>query len=124
MTAANALIPPRAEQARPACWGVDPEVFFGPEDSFEGQPVFAWEQRALAVCAHCPVATACLAEALEFPADQQHGVIGGMTAGQRKALLRTSRHQSSRSSMTERAKTRQRPRRHVVRKSPQPQEVA
>ncbi|HEV7451399.1 MAG TPA: WhiB family transcriptional regulator [Pseudonocardiaceae bacterium] len=75
----------------PACWAVDPEVFFGPADSPAGAPVHAWERRALAVCAGCPVVTACLTEALKFPADDQHGVVGGMTAGQRRAVLRASR---------------------------------
>lgn len=76
---------------RPACWGVDPETFYGPADSLAGRPLHVWERRALAVCAGCPVTAACLAEALEFPAANQYGVVGGMTAGQRRALLRTSR---------------------------------
>lgn len=75
----------------PACWGVDPEVFFGPADSPAGRPRHLWERRALAVCADCPVVNACLAEALEFPAAEQYGVVGGMTAGQRRAALRTPR---------------------------------
>lgn len=73
---------------RPACWGVDPEMFFGPADSPAGRPLHAWERRAMAVCADCPVAAACLAEALELPAADQYGVAGGMTAGQRRAVLR------------------------------------
>lgn len=76
---------------KPACWGVDPEVFFGPADSSAGRPLHLWERRALAVCAGCPVVAACRAEALEFSAAEQYGVVGGMTAGQRRAVLRTSR---------------------------------
>lgn len=76
---------------RPACWGVDPEMFYGPADSPAGRPQHVWERRALAVCAGCPVIAACLAEALEFPAADQYGVVGGMTAGQRRALSSTSR---------------------------------
>lgn len=75
----------------PACWGVDPEVFFGPADSPAGAPVHDWERRALTVCAACPVVTACLADALKVPAAEQYGVVGGMTAGQRRAVLRASR---------------------------------
>ena len=75
---------------RPACWGVDPEVFFGPADGPAGRPLHLWERRALAVCAGCPVVTACRAAALEFPAVEQYGVVGGMTAGQRRAVLRAS----------------------------------
>ncbi|MGH3695350.1 MAG: WhiB family transcriptional regulator [Pseudonocardiaceae bacterium] len=80
----------------PACWEVDPEVFFGPADSSEGAPVRSWELRALAVCAGCPVLATCRAAALEFAADEQYGVIGGMTAGQRRAVLRRSRRKHDR----------------------------
>ncbi|MGH4010968.1 MAG: WhiB family transcriptional regulator [Pseudonocardiaceae bacterium] len=76
---------------QPACWGVDPEMFFGPADGSAGRPLHIWERRALAVCAGCPVAAACLAAALDFPATDQYGVVGGMTAGQRRALLRGRR---------------------------------
>ncbi len=76
---------------RPACWEVDPETFFGPADSPAGRSLHVWERRALAVCAGCPVAAACLAEALEFSPADQYGVVGGMTAGQRRAVLRGRR---------------------------------
>ncbi|MGH3885664.1 MAG: WhiB family transcriptional regulator [Pseudonocardiaceae bacterium] len=68
---------------KPACWAVDPEIFFGPADSPAGALVHVWERRALAVCAGCPVVTACLAEALEVPAAEQYGVVGdrGAAAG-------------------------------------------
>lgn len=100
MTAATRLSPP-ATTTRPACWGTDPELFFGAADSPEGRPVLDWERRALLVCAGCPMRAECLAVALEFPADEQHGVIGGMTAGQRRVLLRASRQRPSRSSVTD-----------------------
>ena len=80
MIGIDLLAPPQQVTGQePACWAVDPEVFFGPADSRVGAPVHAWERRALAVCASCPVATACLAEALKYPADEQYGVVGGMT---------------------------------------------
>jgi hypothetical protein len=81
---------------RPACWGVDPEVFFGPADGPAGRPLHLWERRALAVCAGCPVVMACLAAALEFPATEQYGVVGGMTAGQRRAVLQAPRRRRGR----------------------------
>lgn len=88
---------------RPACWGVDPEMFFGPADSPAGRPLHAWERRALAVCAGCPVAAACLAEALEFPTTDQYGVIGGMTAGQRQGVLGASRRKRGRAQRSRRS---------------------
>ena len=81
---------------KPACWGVEPEVFFGPADSLAGKPLYAWERRALAVCAGCPMEAACLAEALAYPADEQYGVVGGMTAGQRQTMMHGSCHGRSR----------------------------
>jgi hypothetical protein len=85
---------PRERNARrkPACWGVEPEVFFGPTDSPPGKPLYTWERRALAVCASCPVAAACLAKALVYPAAEQYGVVGGMTAGQRQEAMHVSGH--------------------------------
>ncbi|HZS22933.1 MAG TPA: WhiB family transcriptional regulator [Pseudonocardiaceae bacterium] len=87
-------VSPRERNARrkPACWEVEPEVFFGPADSLPGKPLYTWERRALAVCAGCPVAAACLAEALVHPAAEQHGVVGGMTAGQRQAVMQVPGH--------------------------------
>lgn len=70
-----------------ACAGLDTELFFGPGDSASGASQHRWERRALMVCRVCPVRAACLEVALEFPAPEQHGVVGGMTAGQRVALL-------------------------------------
>ena len=85
----------------PACVGVDPELFYGPTDSPQGRPPFRWERRALRVCAGCPAAARCLASALEFPAEEQHGVIGATTAGQRKAMLRVSGRHPSRGAVAE-----------------------
>lgn len=87
----------RQPDLRPACQGLDPEIFYGPSDSPEGHLVLhPWEWAAQEVCWSCPVETACLAEALRWPAKDQHGVIGGMTAGQRKAALRSLRPQPTR----------------------------
>lgn len=90
-----------ARDERQACWAVDPEIFFGVADSPEGRPAFRLERHALLVCASCPVKMDCLVDALQFPADEQYGVIGGKTAGQRRALLPVSRAQPTRSSVTE-----------------------
>jgi hypothetical protein len=87
-------VSPHEEDAcqQPACWGVEPEVFFGPTDSPAGRSLYIWEQRALAVCEGCPIVAECLAEALEYPVADQYGVVGGMTAGQRQAAMTLQRH--------------------------------
>ena len=85
----------------PACSTVDPELFFGPHDSAVAGATFAWERRAVAVCTGCPVGAECLASALEFPADQQHGVIGGLTAAQRRAQLHASGQRPTRTAITQ-----------------------
>jgi WhiB family transcriptional regulator, redox-sensing transcriptional regulator len=78
-----------------ACVGVDPEVFFGPADSPAGRPLFAWELRALRICAGCPVRLVCLEDALTVPALGVFGVVGGMAAGQRR-VERARRQRESR----------------------------
>ena len=80
-----------------ACRGLDTELFYPPRDSPEGGPMNRWELCALAVCEHCPVREACLEAVLEFPGAEQHGVAGGMTAGQRRQVLRLQRRQPTRS---------------------------
>lgn len=80
----------------PACAGRDPELFYPVKDT-DGTRPNREERRALAVCAACPVQPACLDSALEFPAAEQHGVIGGMTAAQRRAALAAEGRRPSRS---------------------------
>ncbi|SEM68269.1 WhiB family transcriptional regulator [Streptacidiphilus jiangxiensis] len=62
---------------RAACRQDDPESLF-----VEG----AEQNRAKAVCMGCPVRTECLADALDNRVE--HGVWGGMTERERRALLR------------------------------------
>ncbi len=61
------------------CLEVDPELFF-PEAGGGGRA-------AKRVCAVCPVRTACLTDALDRR-DTAYGVLGGMTPGERRELLR------------------------------------
>jgi hypothetical protein len=93
-------------RSRAACAAVDPETFYGPADSPVGGGPYDWERRALAVCAGCPVRAACLAEALTWSARDQHGVIGGMTAGQRRDVLAESDIAPTRSYITLRPRRR------------------
>lgn len=85
----------RSTAVRIACADEEPEVFFGPVDSSKDTQLLAWEKKALALCATCLMRERCLAEALRHPAAHQHGVVGGMTASQRRALLRGRRLKSA-----------------------------
>ena len=65
------------------CTDADPEIFFpvgDPADPFDRR-----NAKALAWCAVCPVRSECLAFALDQMPD---GVAGGMTAAQRREVLR------------------------------------
>jgi WhiB family transcriptional regulator, redox-sensing transcriptional regulator len=92
MIGLDQVSPHEQDAWQPACSGMAPEVFFGPADSLAGRPSHIWERRALEVCKRCPIVAACLAEALKYPVAEQYGVVGGMTAGQRKAVMEVQRH--------------------------------
>src|SRR5829696_4347624 len=62
------------------CAQVDPELFF-PEWGGNAEP-------AKAVCARCPVTALCLAT---FGPLVEHGVVGGLTAGERRRQHRADR---------------------------------
>jgi len=70
------------------CRGLDGDLFFGPVDSKPDERLYGWERRALAICAGCPVRAECVADALTFPVDEQHGVVGGQPASHRRELLK------------------------------------
>jgi WhiB family redox-sensing transcriptional regulator len=66
--------------AHGTCGQVDPEVFFPPKG--------ASAEPAKAVCRACPVRPQCLDYALANR--ERHGVWGGMSERERRALLRSS----------------------------------
>lgn len=66
---------------RAVCRDVDPELFF---PTGTGGPADAQIRRAKAVCARCPVITACRAWATEALPD---GVAGGMTPDERRKAM-------------------------------------
>lgn len=69
-----------------ACRGSDPEMFFPHNGYSETHPdVLA----AKATCRACPVKTACLQWALDVRDD--HAVLGGLTAHERRSLVRRIR---------------------------------
>ncbi|MEU9689238.1 WhiB family transcriptional regulator [Amycolatopsis japonica] len=66
-----------------ACRGEDPELFFPVTETGPGARQAA---RAKAVCARCPVVSACLAYAVDN--GLAHGVFGGLTGSERRQLIR------------------------------------
>lgn len=76
-----------------ACQGEDPELFFPVTESRSTLAPTNGELAALTVCARCPLAQRqdCLNLQLRAGAANQWGVSGGMTAAQRRHLLRTTR---------------------------------
>ena len=65
------------EQAK--CAETDPEAFFPPPGTTP--------HAAFRICASCPVRAECLTDALTRR-DNAYGVLGGLTANQRRKLLR------------------------------------
>jgi len=79
---------------RAICRDEDPELFFPVGTS---GPAVAQIQEAKAVCARCPVASECLAWALE--SGQDAGVWGGMSEEERRALKRRKARTRTRSAV-------------------------
>ena len=69
------------DQAR--CRGIDPQVFHPPEEDDEAAA------QAKAICALCPVREPCLEYAVSTR--EKEGVWGGMTARERRRLIRQRR---------------------------------
>jgi hypothetical protein len=79
-------ITPRPGLGRPGAWArralcahADPDTWF-PDDEDHDQAA-----AAIALCARCPVITACPAHALAI--GEPHGIWGGLTPRQRRRLL-------------------------------------
>lgn len=85
--------PPAGWETRP-CLGTMRELWYGPDDDGPAaytEPYYqkAWrEQKAKQICRGCPFVGYCLAVELQLPAGHQWGVRGGMTAAERRRLLR------------------------------------
>lgn len=71
-----------------ACQGEDTELFFHVSTSESSRHRV---DRAKAVCARCPVTAACLRDALSSGTAADYGVLGGLTADERRALKRRER---------------------------------
>lgn len=66
-----------------ACRGMTTELFF--PTAYDPPEV---TERALAICARCPVRETCLAMALKHDGSPAYGIRGGMTANQRMKVGR------------------------------------
>lgn len=90
-------MPQTAQAGEPPtpCTGLPTDLFFPKADGARVDRPTPAERLALNVCATCPLAARrqCLAEALKYPGYKQHGVQGGTTAIQRKALILLRRKQ-------------------------------
>ncbi|WP_213452867.1 WhiB family transcriptional regulator [Rhizomonospora bruguierae] len=75
--------PPVAADPTRACRDSDPGIFFPPDGSGAGP---AWDARAKAICAACPVWRPCLDWALRT--GQEWGVWGGLNPQQRRNIRR------------------------------------
>jgi WhiB family redox-sensing transcriptional regulator len=73
-----------------ACHDEEPELFFPVSDMGPGARQV---EQAKAVCARCPVRSACLEYALDNGLD--HGIFGGVTERERRNLARRSHRQAS-----------------------------
>jgi WhiB family redox-sensing transcriptional regulator len=72
-------------QQKAACRGPHAEVFFPPATAEPKEERLAREARAKAICATCVVRRDCLDYALKIR--EPHGIWGGLTELERKALL-------------------------------------
>lgn len=75
-------------QYRGACRNLDTEQFFHPEGE-RGGTRKRRDDAAKAICAQCPVIAQCREYGLS--AQEPYGVWGGLTAEERRELIRTSR---------------------------------
>ncbi|MGH2810522.1 MAG: WhiB family transcriptional regulator [Actinomycetota bacterium] len=73
-------------QDKASCKGMDPILFFGPENPESVKEKRDREEEAKEVCYTCPVKRECLEYALA--AREAYGIWGGHTELERKALLR------------------------------------
>lgn len=79
-------------QAQGACHGLQTTMFFHPE--YERGPTrMRREQDAKAVCRRCPVIDQCRAHALKV--HEPYGIWGGLSAEERKEVLRSQRRADS-----------------------------
>ena len=85
MIAVTSIVTTTTWRDHAECRGVDPGIFH-PDDEDENE--FAAEA-AKAICGECPVREPCLEHAISVR--EKHGVWGGLTARERRRLIRRRR---------------------------------
>lgn len=106
---AHGLSSPRADdwRASAACLDHDPELFFPLGDS---GPWLLQIEQAKAICAACPVLTACGQWAADNYKDVKDGIFGGLTEQERASLHRSAvRRRLSPEAAAKKAREKQRP---------------
>lgn len=74
------------------CKGADPEVFYPSDDDELADLAPGYGAEAKAICEACPVLEVCLEHALVLR--EKHGIWGGLTARERRRLIRRRRRAS------------------------------
>ncbi|MFR9728109.1 WhiB family transcriptional regulator [Saccharopolyspora sp. MS10] len=78
----------RSWEREAACAGTDPRLWFGEDDVREsGSDAHRRREHATAICRTCPVLTDCLVDELMRPGNEQHGIRGATTPGERARIL-------------------------------------
>lgn len=77
-------------QEKSACRGMDIEIFFLPYNA-RNEEKRALTEKAKKICQTCPVISDCLDYALDI--EEEYGVYGGLSADERKVIIRRRRNQ-------------------------------
>lgn len=94
MSRLRVISEPQGWRTKRACVGTDVRLWFPPADDEPPEPLnerYRREGIAKTYCAECPFTAYCLELELALPAYHQHGVRGGLTADERRKLLRERR---------------------------------
>lgn len=86
----------RTDEPKPACWGMNPELFFPPGDGTRAARLQIEEAKA--VCRGCPLRVDCLTGALQRR--EEYGVFGGMSETERRNITRAQPHTNARNTAT------------------------
>lgn len=87
------VLPVDFGKGTPACWDVDPEMFWPPSADTSAPAVRAQISKAKAVCRHCPIRRSCQSWAIPREGE---GIWGGLTESERAQRRRRRRAKAAR----------------------------